>query len=363
VTFHRAYQVLPGVHELKVQLKRANKAKNTAVRSPLPSFQFPAARVESREAECRHPTGRERTGSPTLQTLQDPILLLQWLCFLVAAFRTLVKVCPHPPAAAPLSPSDASGATHSLRTGARATGAGAAGAARRGGVGRDHTAHDELVPGCQDRPIRAQGGHLPPQGTQYNRTNWLLWFGVSAGWASPSSRGLWGDDALLENSLASLPPPLLQEPGHGARDRTYASVTVDVANFAPREGPVSSPSEFKVVLFQGDREIATHLHLTIQSQWLKVRRVSPSLETSALTFKPPLTTPAVGIVHPSLVIPPKLTSVCVQGDEEGSEYAPSISDASTSEAGTAYSEARWDEPRHAVASAPAPHALQVRTPL
>jgi hypothetical protein len=138
---------------------------------------------------------------------------------------------------------------------------------------------------------------------------------------------------------------------------------VDVANFAPREGPVSSPSEFKVVLFQGDREIATHLHLTIQSQWLKVRRVSPSLETSALTFKPPLTTPAVGIVHPSLVIPPKLTSVCVQGDEEGSEYAPSISDASTSEAGTAYSEARWDEPRHAVASAPAPHALQVRTPL
>jgi hypothetical protein len=213
VTFHRAYQVLPGVHELKVQLKRANKAKNTAVRSPLPSFQFPAARVESREAECRHPTGRERTGSPTLQTLQDPILLLQWLCFLVAAFRTLVKVCPHPPAAAPLSPSDASGATHSLRTGARATGAGAAGAARRGGVGRDHTAHDELVPGCQDRPIRAQGGHLPPQGTQYNRTNWLLWFGVSAGWASPSSRGLWGDDALLENSLASLPPPPYRSPG------------------------------------------------------------------------------------------------------------------------------------------------------
>jgi hypothetical protein len=29
-------------------------------------------------AELRHPTGRERTGSPTLQTLQDPILLLRW---------------------------------------------------------------------------------------------------------------------------------------------------------------------------------------------------------------------------------------------------------------------------------------------
>jgi hypothetical protein len=29
-----------------------------------------------RAAECRHPTGREKMGSPTLQTLQDPILLL-----------------------------------------------------------------------------------------------------------------------------------------------------------------------------------------------------------------------------------------------------------------------------------------------
>jgi hypothetical protein len=34
-----------------------------------------------RAVECRHPTGRERTGSHTLQPLQDPILLLPWLCF------------------------------------------------------------------------------------------------------------------------------------------------------------------------------------------------------------------------------------------------------------------------------------------
>jgi hypothetical protein len=32
-----------------------------------------------RAAERRHPTGRENMGSPTLQTLQDPILLLPWL--------------------------------------------------------------------------------------------------------------------------------------------------------------------------------------------------------------------------------------------------------------------------------------------
>ena len=34
-----------------------------------------------RAAERRHPTGRERMGSPTLQTLQDPILLLRWVYF------------------------------------------------------------------------------------------------------------------------------------------------------------------------------------------------------------------------------------------------------------------------------------------
>jgi len=67
----------------------------------------------------------------------------------------------------------------------------------------------------------------------------------------------------------------LKEPGHGGqKERTYASVTLDVANFAPQEGPTSSPSEFKVVLFQGTREIQTHLHLTIQSQWLTVRFAS-----------------------------------------------------------------------------------------
>jgi hypothetical protein len=31
-----------------------------------------------RVAERRHPAGRERIGSPTLQTLQDPVLLCLW---------------------------------------------------------------------------------------------------------------------------------------------------------------------------------------------------------------------------------------------------------------------------------------------
>jgi hypothetical protein len=34
-----------------------------------------------RAPERRHATGRERLGSPTLQTLQEPILLLPWVCF------------------------------------------------------------------------------------------------------------------------------------------------------------------------------------------------------------------------------------------------------------------------------------------
>jgi hypothetical protein len=34
-----------------------------------------------RAAERRHPTGRERMGSPTLQTLQEPILPTPWVCF------------------------------------------------------------------------------------------------------------------------------------------------------------------------------------------------------------------------------------------------------------------------------------------
>jgi hypothetical protein len=42
-----------------------------------------------RAAERRHPTNGERMGSPTLQTLQAPILLTPWVCFRVAAFQTL----------------------------------------------------------------------------------------------------------------------------------------------------------------------------------------------------------------------------------------------------------------------------------
>ena len=34
-----------------------------------------------RASERRHPTGRKRIDSPTLQTLQYPILLLPWACF------------------------------------------------------------------------------------------------------------------------------------------------------------------------------------------------------------------------------------------------------------------------------------------
>ena len=40
----------------------------------------------------RHVTGRDRMGLPTLQPLQDPIVLLPWVCFRGAAFLTL-PVC------------------------------------------------------------------------------------------------------------------------------------------------------------------------------------------------------------------------------------------------------------------------------
>jgi hypothetical protein len=43
------------------------------------SFGFLPALVESRRG--RHPTGHERMSSPTLQTLQKPILLLPWVLF------------------------------------------------------------------------------------------------------------------------------------------------------------------------------------------------------------------------------------------------------------------------------------------
>jgi hypothetical protein len=59
---------------------------------PLPSAQFPIPPSGGEgfgSAERRHLTGRERTGSPTLQTLQYPILLLPWLCFEAAAFQHL----------------------------------------------------------------------------------------------------------------------------------------------------------------------------------------------------------------------------------------------------------------------------------
>jgi hypothetical protein len=41
-----------------------------------------------RGAERRQPTGRERTGSPTLYTRQDPILLVPWVCFQGGGFQT-----------------------------------------------------------------------------------------------------------------------------------------------------------------------------------------------------------------------------------------------------------------------------------
>jgi hypothetical protein len=49
-----------------------------------PDFGFPAPR---RAAERRHPADRDRMGPPTLQTLQDPILLLPFL----SALETLVS--------------------------------------------------------------------------------------------------------------------------------------------------------------------------------------------------------------------------------------------------------------------------------
>jgi hypothetical protein len=64
----------------------ARKGRSDNVRPPFVCFN-PASgswrntTVRFPAAERRHPTGRERMGSPTLQTLQDPILLLSWLCF------------------------------------------------------------------------------------------------------------------------------------------------------------------------------------------------------------------------------------------------------------------------------------------
>jgi hypothetical protein len=49
-------------------------------------FRFPVAPEEGGRALPPHM--RERIGSPTPQTLQDPILLLSWLCF-QGAFQPL----------------------------------------------------------------------------------------------------------------------------------------------------------------------------------------------------------------------------------------------------------------------------------
>ena len=56
--------------------------------TPLPNLQdFQQRPVESSRASPPH-TGRERMGFTTLQKLQDPILLLPWVCSRVAAFQT-----------------------------------------------------------------------------------------------------------------------------------------------------------------------------------------------------------------------------------------------------------------------------------
>jgi hypothetical protein len=55
-----------------------------------------------RAAERCHPTGRERMGSPTLQTLQEPILLLPWVCFRSGRLSTkLCSALPNEPIHAP----------------------------------------------------------------------------------------------------------------------------------------------------------------------------------------------------------------------------------------------------------------------
>jgi hypothetical protein len=51
---------------------------------------FSGNQVDLRRANRLKPTGRERMGSPTLQTLQDPILRTPWVFFRVA-FQTLAR--------------------------------------------------------------------------------------------------------------------------------------------------------------------------------------------------------------------------------------------------------------------------------
>jgi hypothetical protein len=70
---HRA-----GAHTLAPATLRMLSAALVRLAHPL-GFGF-QQRSRWRAAECRHPTGRERMGSPTLQTLQESILLLRWVC-------------------------------------------------------------------------------------------------------------------------------------------------------------------------------------------------------------------------------------------------------------------------------------------
>jgi hypothetical protein len=73
-------------------IRLAHHADNSSLpilRTPLVCFRGggfpnpsgPVSSSRRRAAERRHPTGPERMGSPTLQTLQDPILLPPWVCF------------------------------------------------------------------------------------------------------------------------------------------------------------------------------------------------------------------------------------------------------------------------------------------
>jgi hypothetical protein len=59
------------------------------MKSECPKTLRPKIEPEWRAAERRHPTGRGRKGSPTLQTLQDPILLLPWVCSQGGGFPAL----------------------------------------------------------------------------------------------------------------------------------------------------------------------------------------------------------------------------------------------------------------------------------
>jgi hypothetical protein len=64
-----------------VRIEEELRARTEVIPSPLTVSVSEQTSAGWRAAERRHPTGRERMGSPTLQTLQDPILLLSGACF------------------------------------------------------------------------------------------------------------------------------------------------------------------------------------------------------------------------------------------------------------------------------------------